>query len=77
MFILSQKLIVNFHLTFLFTFSQSMKELEESSKKKRNRKSMDLDEDDLEGASGVRKRLQKGKPDFNKRKFKSKGNKKK
>lgn len=54
-----------------------MKELEESSKKKRNRKSMDLDEDDLEGASGVRKRLQKGKPDFNKRKFKSKGNKKK
>ncbi|KAK7586172.1 hypothetical protein V9T40_004048 [Parthenolecanium corni] len=59
------------------TARMSMKELEESSKKKRNRKSMDLDEDDLEGASGVRKRLQKGKPDFNKRKFKSKGNKKK
>lgn len=54
-----------------------MKELEESSNNKRNRKTMDLDDDDLEGASGVRKRLKKGKPDFSKRKFKSKGNKKK
>lgn len=54
-----------------------MKELEDSSKKKRNRKSMDLDDDDLEGATGVRKRLKKGKPDFNNRKFKSKGKYKK
>lgn len=49
-----------------------MKELEESSKKKWNRKSMDFDDDDLEGATGVRKRLKRAKPDFSKKKFKKK-----
>lgn len=48
-----------------------MKELEESSKKKK-RKKIDLDDDDMEGATGVRKRLKKGKPGFKKFKKKSK-----
>ncbi|XKL59182.1 hypothetical protein PGB90_000198 [Kerria lacca] len=55
----------------------SMKELEEFSKKKKKRKNADFDEDDMEGASGVRKRLKKGKPDFIKKKLKFKGKKKK
>lgn len=52
-----------------------MKELEEFSKKKKKRKNADFDEDDMEGASGVRKRLKKGKPDFIKKKLKFKGKK--
>ncbi|XP_065207483.1 probable ATP-dependent RNA helicase DDX47 [Planococcus citri] len=52
------------------TAAVSIKELGDTSKKKRRRVDLD-DDDDMEGASGVRKRI-KGKPGDYKKKFKNK-----